>query len=555
MKATPAAAAALLLEENFDYEAGTTLTDNGWTVHSGGTTNAIPVVAPSLAYASYGASDIGNAASMVGTGQDVNRSFAPVFAGTPVYVSFLVKVTSIGTTADYFFNLGQAAMGTNFKGRLFARRGSSETKVQFGISGNGTNTNYTSGEYNVGDTYLLVVKYTFDEASSTSELFVNPAVGPEPTTPSAAVTEAGGSPSDIGTIALRQGGGINYYRLLIDGIRIGNSYRVVRTGLICLEPVPAFTAPAGCAGSPVAFTDASTVIESNATYAWDVNSDGKVDYTTKGGISHTYATAGTYKATLTITQGTCSATYTSQVTINALPEPTITATPSNQIYTGGVPTNLYLGYGPQSLTLTAAGGVSYSWAGPAGLSNTKIANPVFTATTPGTFVYTVTATNQLGCSATKSVTIKVVEVRDGKKNPKIMVCHNGKGIYVSINEVESHLLGHKEQLGNCSDNAVKAAATASALTTDAAAANVFEAYPNPFTERAAIRFRLTETSKAQLVVYNTVGQVVATLYSGTAEKGRDYEFTLQGASLPEGIYTCRLTTDGKVETKRLVLAK
>jgi PKD repeat protein len=298
------------------------------------------------------------------------------------------------------------------------------------------------------------------------------------------------------------------------------------------------------------------VIESNATYAWDIDSDGKVDYTTKGGISHTYATAGTYKATLTVTQGNCSATYTSQVTVNPLPEPAITATPANTVYTGGVPTNLYLGYGPQSLTLTATGGATYSWEGPTGLSNTKIANPVFNATTPGTFVYTVTATNQLGCSATKSVTIKVVEVRDGnKKNPKIMVCHNGNGVYVNMNEVESHLLGHKEQLGDCSGNAVKAAATASAVTSEPAAANVFEAYPNPFTERASIRFRLTETSKAQLVVYNAVGQQVATLYSGVAEKGRDYEFALQGASLPEGIYTCRLTTDGKVETKRLVLNK
>jgi hypothetical protein len=239
-----------------------------------------------------------------------------------------------------------------------------------------------------------------------------------------------------------------------------------------------------------------------------------------------------------------------------VPEPTITSTPSNDVYTGGVPTNLYLGYGPQSLTLTASGGITYSWSGPAGLSATNVANPVFNATNPGTFVYTVTATNQAGCSATKSVTINVVEVRDGnKRSPKIMVCHGGKGVYVNINEVESHLLGHKEQLGDCSGSTLKGASTASAVITESTAANVFEAYPNPFTERAAIRFRLTETSKAQLVVYNSVGQLVATLYSGVAERGRDYEFTLQGASLSEGIYTCRLTTDGKVETKRLVLAK
>jgi PKD repeat protein len=429
--------------------------------------------------------------------------------------------------------------------------------VQFGITGNGTNIEWGTAEYAAGaaaSTYLLVVKYVFDEAGSTSELFVNPAVGAEPTVAIAAVAETTGSPTDIGTVVLRQGSSTP--NLVIDGIRVGTTYRAVRLGLVCEEPVPAFTAPAGCAGSPVAFTDASTVVEANATYAWDVDSDGKVDYTTKGSISHTYAAAGTYTATLTITQGTCSTTSTRQVTVNALPEPTITATPANQVYTGGVPTNLYLGYGPQSLTLTAAGGVTYRWAGPAGLSATNTATPVFTATKAGTFTYTVTVTNQLGCSATKSVTISVVEVRDGNKgNPKIMVCHNGKGVYVNANEVESHLLGHKEQLGDCSGNAAKAAATVSAVTTESAPASVFEAYPNPFTERAAIRFRLTETSKAQLVVLNSVGQVVATLYSGEAEKGRDYEFALEGTTLPQGIYTCRLTTNGKVETKRLVLAK
>ncbi len=638
---TSAAPAALLLEENFDYAAGPLLTANNWTAHSGGGTNSIAVTAADgLSYSGYSASS-GKAAATVGNGEDVNRVFTePVYAGTPVYTSLLVNVASVG--ADYFFHLGPTAIGSTFKARVFTRTGSESGTVQFGISGNGGIVTYTTANYPLNATHLLVVKYDYDEAGSTTKLFVNPAADAEPTTASAEVTEVGGSPSNIGAVAIRQA--TNLPKLTIDGIRVGNSYRVVRTGLICLEPMPAFTASTACVGSATAFTNTSTVIEANATYAWDVESDGKVDYTTAGNISHTYAAAGTYTATLVITQGACSATYTQKVTVrelptatlsgtatvcagtstslsvaltgtgpwnltytdgttpvavtgitsspyvvsvspaatstysllavsdancmgaaftgkavvtvNPLPVPTITATPSNTVYTGGVATNLYLGYGPQSLTLTAGGGTKYSWSGPAGLNTTNIASPIFTASKAGTFVYTVTVTNEFGCVATKAVTLKVVDVRGGKKNAQILVCHNGVSTWEDVGAVRGHLVMHKEQLGSCGGNTLTASAAATAVTTEyAATANVFEAYPNPFTERATLRFRAAETGKAQLLVYNSVGKLVATIYDGVAEGGRTYEFTVEGASLAEGVYTCRLTTSGKVETKRLVLVK
>ncbi|QDA58596.1 T9SS type A sorting domain-containing protein [Hymenobacter jejuensis] len=810
-QATLAVPATMLLEENFAYNSGDFLTNNGWAAHSGGTTNAVAVAAPGLTYAGYGAGSIGNTASITTTGQDVNRQFAAVYARTPVYASFLVKVSSAGT-GDYFFHLGPTILSSNFKNRVYVKKGPTTGKVQFGISGNGTNILYTTEEYNLNETYLLVVKYSFDETGTTSRLYINPAVNAEPTTAAVEALETTGTPSDIGTVALRQGGGNTLApNLLIDGIRVGTTYRVVRTGLTCLAPTPSFTATTVCAGTATAFKDASTTVESNATYAWDVDNDGKVDYTTKGNISHTYA-AGTYTATLTITQGACSDTYTQQVTVRALPTatltgdatvcvgtstkltvhltgvapwtvgysingaaapavltvtaaevdaegnysltvtpketttyaltsltdgnctgaaltgsatvtvttppsvtalniptantemgkcgasvafaatatgspapkfvysivkdgvttaitspyffpvgvttvtatatnscgtdsktftvtvqdkeaptvltqnltvtlskgnfsitaadvnkgssdacgiasitlskstftcdniglnkvtltvtdihgnvasqtadvtvkgiiptPVITPKPSSDVYTGGVATNLYIGYGPQSVTLTASGGVSYSWSGPAGLSKTDIANPIFTATKPGTFLYTVTVTSETGCTATKQVTLKVVDVRCGNKNDKVTICHKGNPSCISSGDIADHL-NHGDQLGDCSAAKLTATAAASVVTTEATA-NVFEAYPNPFTDRAVLHFRSAETGKAQLLIYNAVGKLVATLYNGVAESGHDYEFTVDGATLAEGIYTCRLTTNGKVETKRLVLVK
>jgi hypothetical protein len=256
-QATPGAQVALLLEENFAYPAGTALTDNNWTAHSGAGTNAVKVTTGNLSYPGYSASGIGNATAVTGNGEDVSRSFASVAPRTPVYVSYLVNVASATAAGDYYFHLGPNPLSTNFRSRVFVRRGTTASKVQFGISGSATAT-YSTTDYDLNTTYLLVVKYTFDEQGNLSQLFVNPAADTEPTTPAASSTEAAStSPANIGTVALRQGS--SSPNLLFDGLRVGNTYQVVRTGSICTTPVvtvpvvPVATAQAGLNGASVAF--------------------------------------------------------------------------------------------------------------------------------------------------------------------------------------------------------------------------------------------------------------------------------------------------------------
>ncbi|WP_162910757.1 T9SS type A sorting domain-containing protein [Hymenobacter oligotrophus] len=715
--------AKLLLEENFVYTAGSLLTANNWAAHSG-TAAPVAVATGSLAYPNYGASNLGNSAAIVANGQDVNRSFETTYARTPVYTAFLVKVNNASSTADYFLHLGASTLGTNFRARVFVRKNTATNKVQFGVSGSSSTVVYAPAEYDLGTTHLLVLKYTFDETSNETKLFINPAANVEPATANATATEAGStSLSDIGTVALRQG--TNSPNLLIDGIRVGNTYRVVKTGLTCEQPAPAFSATTACAGTATTFTDASASIQADAVYGWDVNNDGQVDYTTKGNIEHTYAVAGTYTAKLTITQGQCSDTYTQTVTVNGLPELaalhnltatskaddcgasvafaaaatgtpapevtfsavlngvptpisspyffpvgtttvtatatngcgsvsktfavtvtdetaptvrtrnltvtlvngaatitaeqisngssdacgiatlaldnssfdcanlgpntvtltvtdvhgnqasaqatvtvtgtipefTISVTPATPVYTGGVATNLYLGYGPQRVTLAATGGVRYTWSPATGLSDASAANPTFTATAPGTFTYTVTAYSASGCTATKQVTLTVLDVRCGNKNDKVLVCHNGKALCLDAQGAADHL-AHGDKLGDCRTQAAPTASPNTAAlvagSTPASTAKgeqVFEAFPNPFAEQTVVRVRTTEASRAQLQLYNSLGQLVATLFEGTAEAGRTYEFTVQGASLAPGVYTCRLALNGKVEVKRLIVAK
>ena len=258
--------------------------------------------------------------------------------------------------------------------------------------------------------------------------------------------------------------------------------------------------------------------------------------------------------TLTVTDNSGNQSIgTAFVTVvGTIPTPTIAVTPSTSVYTGGIPTNLYLGYGPQSATLTASGGVSYVWSPAAGLSNPNIANPVFTATAAGTFLYTVTATSASGCTATASVTLTVLDVRCGNKMDKVLVCHNGHEICISPNAVNTHLTAHPgDRLGACPG--LSARLSAPVATTGSA--NELAVYPNPARDQATVSFRAPLDGTAQVVVYNVLGQRVASLYDGAVNGGQLYSLLLHGEHLAAGLYECRLLVNGKAEMQRLIIAR
>ena len=114
------------------------------------------------------------------------------------------------------------------------------------------------------------------------------------------------------------------------------------------------------------------------------------------------------------------ATATQTVTVVALTNcsSSITVVPENNTYTGGVPTNIYLGYGPQRVTLrtTATGGTyyTYSWtvvSGNATLSSTTSSQPIFAPTQAGSYTFEVRVRTQAGCVSTSRVTICVKDIR------------------------------------------------------------------------------------------------------------------------------------------------
>ncbi len=189
-------------------------------------------------------------------------------------------------------------------------------------------------------------------------------------------------------------------------------------------------------------------------------------------VSPTTTTAYSVKA--------CNITATKTITVNPVHTCSITAVPNNNIYTGGIVTNLYLGYGPQKLRLNvsasgAGAPYTYVWTGN-GLSNNNTANPVFTATTAGSFTFTAQVTNTFGCVSSCSITICVTDIRVPRTyGRKVYICHNGsddddddddeddddhhnnnsggnysRTLAISTNAVAAHLRNHpNDRLGRC----------------------------------------------------------------------------------------------------------
>ena len=65
-----------------------------------------------------------------------------------------------------------------------------------------------------------------------------------------------------------------------------------------------------------------------------------------------------------------------------------------------------------------------------------------------------------------------------------------------------------------------------------------------------------ETSgHASVVVYNAIGQHVATLFDEIAEAGRYYRVRFGGDNFSSGTYFCQLVSGKRSEMKKLVLIK
>jgi hypothetical protein len=83
---------------------------------------------------------------------------------------------------------------------------------------------------------------------------------------------------------------------------------------------------------------------------------------------------------------------------------------------------------------------------------------------------------------------------------------------------------------------------------------LFQNYPNPFNPTTSVSFDLPSASKVELVVYNVLGQKVATLVDGPMEAG-NHVVEVDGSSMSSGLYFYKISANNFSDTKKMVLLK
>ena len=215
---------------------------NGWTTHSGATPGQITVVAGSIPYSTIVAQ--GNKIALVaGNTEDINKSCGTAIT-TVAYFSTVINMPNVTglhpntATGDYSIALGTTAGAslTALPARIYFRTGTVADTFNIGVLNNSGGTaapSFVATDFAINTPIFVVVKY--DRGTNTASLFVNPAL--DSTEPTATTTNATGTtaaPTQIASIALRQGGNATAGtgNVEFDDIRIADNWTYVTTSVL-----------------------------------------------------------------------------------------------------------------------------------------------------------------------------------------------------------------------------------------------------------------------------------------------------------------------------------
>ena len=181
--------------------------------------------------------------------------------------------------------------------------------------------------------------------------------------------------------------------------------------VVSAGPDADFTASATRGNAPmtVQFTDL-TGSTGTTVYKWDMNNDGRTDYTTKDPV-HTFTVPGSYTIKLTVvnTRGTDTEIKTNYITINdpnakSTPTPIPTPTPVVGSPTAQFAASTTSGKAPLTVQFTdlsvSTGTTTYAWdINNDGKTDYTSKNPSYTYTTAGTYTVKLTVSNAKGSNS------------------------------------------------------------------------------------------------------------------------------------------------------------
>ena len=277
------AQAERMLTENFEYTLGNLYQQGGWLKYSTQAASPVQVVDEALTYPGYQETAVGKSVKLeqVASGQDMMIPFtSTAITSGKVYASALVKVNAVADDV-YFFVLLQPTSAGIVDGkapvenaRLLASKCDTEGKFVFKISRNSATLFETTGEYELGGTYLVVMSYEFVDGTKNDiiRLWVNPVTSgaePESTIAINSATHTGADMKSIQGLELRQGSSATKTgpAVVVDAIRVGTAWADLFDSAPVAEPSMIVTPHVTYDGSPVAIGQQATYATYTVEYA------------------------------------------------------------------------------------------------------------------------------------------------------------------------------------------------------------------------------------------------------------------------------------------------
>jgi Secretion system C-terminal sorting domain/Galactose oxidase, central domain/NHL repeat len=220
----------------------------------------------------------------------------------------------------------------------------------------------------------------------------------------------------------------------------------------------------------------------------------------------------------------------------------------------GKANTIYKGFGLTCaiLVASASGGTVFPYSGYRYAWSTGSTTSVIRVcpATPGLHVYSVVITDSLGCTATASISIKVIDVRCGPNNNEVLVCWLGKyqNCYKPGQAVAALLFG--AQLGSCN------ATAASANKTDSFAEDAFmqtgneiKVFPNP--NKGSFTIELNNFKATEVRVTDLSGKIIRQKMMNGLIKKTSVNIDLGPVAC--GMYLLQIVSKDAVNTCKIIV--
>ncbi|MFZ6032625.1 MAG: T9SS type A sorting domain-containing protein [Melioribacter sp.] len=213
----------LILEENFDYPVGDSLSWHNWTIYNSGN-GGILIEDYNLTFPGY-PSVSGKSVKIDTSGYDYYRSLGYEYDSGTFYFSFLINIEE-ATGAQKKVIAGLASSDADYMaGRVYLLK-VDDAHFKFGLSKTSDDPLFIDTVFSYNKTYLVVIKYILNSGSGNDRaslfIFENeiPVIEPEPdiTMDSTSTQE----PTNISVVTLRQD--VTTNKAYIDGIRVSTSW-------------------------------------------------------------------------------------------------------------------------------------------------------------------------------------------------------------------------------------------------------------------------------------------------------------------------------------------